>query len=342
LIGQELKSISPQHQLSPRSGSDAELRAAIARHISVSRGVRAEAKDVIVTQGAQQAFDLIGRILIASGTPVAVEDPGYPNVRLLFQSLGARVTGVPVDLEGIDVNAIPTRARIVYVTPSHQFPLGHVMSIRRRTELLAWAEHRDAVIIEDDYDSEFRYGGRPLDPLQTLDRAGRVIYVGSFSKVLMPSLRRGFLIAPGSLQPALCAAKQLTDLHSEATTMGALARFIEEGLLARHIRLVSREYEMRYKQMAASLQQHLGRHLQLVPAAAGLHLAAIAVRSTARDIAKAVNAAERNGVRVRSLADFYGNKPTQSGLVLGFGRIPAVRINEGIRRLAASFAAAQP
>jgi GntR family transcriptional regulator/MocR family aminotransferase len=341
LIGQELRSISPQHQSSPRSGGHAGLRAAIARHVSVSRAVRAEARDVIVTQGAQQAFDLIGRILIAAGTSVAVEDPGYPNARLLFQSLGARVIGVPVDHEGIDVSAIPKRARIVYVTPSHQFPLGHVMSLRRRTALLAWAGRSRAAIIEDDYDSEFRFAGRPLDPLQSLDRTGRVIYVGSFSKVLMPSLRRGFLIAPQSLQPALFAAKQLTDLNSEATTMGALARFIEDGLLARHIRNVSREYEMRYQQLAASLQRHLGRHLRLLPAAAGLHVAAAALRSSTTDIAKAVRIAEHQGVRVQSLADFYANKPTQTGMVLGFGRIPAARIDEGVRRLAAGFAPTQ-
>jgi GntR family transcriptional regulator/MocR family aminotransferase len=338
LMGQELRSFSLQHHIPVNPGG--RLRAAIARHIAVSRAARAQAKDVIITQGAQQAFDLIGRVLIGTGTRVAVEDPGYPNARLLFQSLGGRVMGVPVDEEGLDVGAIPARVRIVYVTPSHQFPLGHVMSLRRRTELLAWAEHRNAVIIEDDYDSEFRFCGRPVDPLQSLDRAGRVVYVGSFSKVLAPSLRRGFLIAPASLQPALVAAKQLTDLTSEAITMGTLARFIDEGLLARHIRIVSREYEMRYKQIASSLERYLSRYLQLVPAAAGLHVAATAVGRMTKDIAKTVRIAENHGVRVHSLADFYTGRRTQAGVVFGFGRISPPQIDAGIQRLAASFAAA--
>ena len=150
----------------------------------------------MVTQGAQQAFDLIGRVLIAPGTCVAVEEPGYPTLRALYRTFGAKVVGIAVDTEGIRVAAIPPAARIVYVTPSHQFPLGMPMSHQRRIALLAWASERDAVVIEDDYDSEFRFGGRPLDPIQRLDREGRVIYVGSFSKVLAPSLRLGFLIAP--------------------------------------------------------------------------------------------------------------------------------------------------
>ena len=179
------------------------LREAIARHIGVSRSVRAGADDVLVTNGAQQALDLVGRVLIEPGACVAVEEPGYPPARLLFRSLGARVVGVPVDGEGLDVAAIPGAARLVYVTPSHQFPLGTPMSLARRAALLAWAERRNAVVIEDDYDSEFRFGDRPLEPLQSLDRAGRVIYVGSFSKTLLPMLRLGFLVAPASLGPAL-------------------------------------------------------------------------------------------------------------------------------------------
>ena len=150
-----------------------DLRAAIARHIGISRAVRASAEDVIVTQGAQQALDLIGRVVVDHGDTVAVEEPGYPPARLLFRTLGARVIGVPVDSEGLVVSAIPKAARLVYVTPSHQFPLGVPMSLPRRLALLTWAEQRKALVIEDDYDSEFRFEGRPLDPLQTLDATGR-------------------------------------------------------------------------------------------------------------------------------------------------------------------------
>jgi GntR family transcriptional regulator/MocR family aminotransferase len=181
------------------------LRAAISWHVAVSRGVNCGAEDVLVTIGAQQAFDLIARVLLDVGSRVAVEDPGYPPARLVFESIGARVTPVPVDASGL-VTSLPDDARLVYVTPSHQFPLGMPMSHARRASLLEWAERRNAVIVEDDYDSEFRFGGRPLETLQAIDRSGRVIYVGSFSKSLLPALRLGFLIAPPSLQPQLRAA----------------------------------------------------------------------------------------------------------------------------------------
>jgi GntR family transcriptional regulator/MocR family aminotransferase len=181
LVANALRSSTGQYATYGHPAGHIGLRAAIARHVGLSRAVRADAADVIVTQGAQQAFDLIGRVLIAEGTCVAVEEPGYPYARLLFRSLGAHVVGVPVDDEGLEVDAIPRNARLVYVTPSHQFPRGTAMSLQRQTALLAWAERRGAVVIEDDYDSEFRFVGRPLDPLQSLDRAGRVIYVGSFA-----------------------------------------------------------------------------------------------------------------------------------------------------------------
>jgi GntR family transcriptional regulator/MocR family aminotransferase len=244
----------------------AGLREAIARHIGVSRSVRAGVDDVIVTHGAQQAIDLIARVMVDPGGWVAVEEPGYPPVRTLFESLGARVAGVPVDGEGLDVTALPAAARLVYTTPSHQFPLGTTMSLRRRAALLEWADRHDAVVVEDDYDSEFRFADRPLEPLQSIDRFGRVVYVGSFSKTLLPMLRLGFLVAPVSLQPALRAAKQLSDWHSELSMQAALARFVEDGLLARHIRRATREYAGRYELIGAALQGNLARWLVPVPA----------------------------------------------------------------------------
>ena len=339
LIANEFRTLGAPYGTYGHPAGHAGLRAAIARHVGVSRAVRAVADDVVVTQGAQQAFDLIGRVLIAAGTCVAVEDPGYSRVRLLYQSLGARVVGVPVDDEGLVVDAIPARARIVYVTPSHQFPLGTTMSLRRRTALLAWAERRGGVVVEDDYDTEFRFGGRPLDPLQSLDRAGRVVYVGSFSKVLLPTLRVGFLVAPASLQPALHAAKQLTDWHGELATQAALARFIDEGLLARHIRAVTREYASRYARIADVLERRLSRWLRLVPSAAGMHVAATVVPGAAVDIAQVVRKAEARGVAVRALADFHLATPVRDGLVLGYGGIATARIDEGLTLLAGAFAA---
>jgi GntR family transcriptional regulator/MocR family aminotransferase len=278
------------------------LRAAIARHIGVSRAVRASAEDVIVTAGAQHAFDLIGRVLLDPAAVVAMEDPGYGRIRLLYETCGARVAPVPVDDEGLVVDALPARARLVFVTPSHQFPLGVTMSLRRRTALLAWAERRGAVVLEDDYDSEFRFGGRALDPLQSFDRSGRVIYVGSFSKVLVPGLRLGFLVAPASLQPALQAARQLSDWHGDIAPQGALAEFIDSGALARHIRTVTREYEARY--------------------------------------ADVVREAAARGVKIGALAECYHGRARRDGLVIGFGGIPSALIDPGLDRLQQAMTAA--
>jgi GntR family transcriptional regulator/MocR family aminotransferase len=340
LVAHEFRGPVAQYAKYGDPGGHAPLRAAIARHTGVSRAVRADADDVIVTQGAQQAFDLIGRVLISEGTPVAVEDPGYPYVRWLFHSLGAQVMGVPVDGEGLNVDAIPAAARIVYVTPSHQFPLGTAMSLQRRTALLAWAERRGGVIIEDDYDSEFRFSGRPLDPLQTLDRTGRVIYVGSFSKVLLPALRVGFLIAPASLQPALLAARQLCGWHGDVATQAALARFIEQGLLARHIRKVSREYAGRHARITEAIERRFNQWLRVIPSAAGLHMSAEVADPARVDIAGVVRRARERGITIGSLSNFHIDATAahaKAGLILGYGGIPAARLDEGLKRLAASF-----
>jgi GntR family transcriptional regulator/MocR family aminotransferase len=294
---------------------------------------------VIVTQGAQQALDLIGRVLIDPGDRVAVEEPGYPPARRLFRSLGARVVCVPVDGDGLEVSRIPTQTRMVYVTPSHQFPLGTAMSLPRRAALLAWAEQHNAVVIEDDYDSEFRFVGRPLDPLQSLDRGGRVVYVGSFSKVMLPTLRLGFLIAPASLQPALRSAKQLTDWHGELPTQAALARFVDDGLLARHIRKVAREYAKRHARICEAIERHLAEWLCAIPSAAGLHVAAHLTAGRSIDLVDVVKRAEARGVMVQQISRFCMDTPARDGLVIGYGAIATAKVDEGLRRLGRSFRA---
>jgi len=317
-----------------------ELREAVARHIGVSRGVRADATDVLITHGAQQALDLIGRVLLEPGDRVAVEEPGYPPARLLFQSLGARVVPVPVDAEGLDVSALPDDARLVYVTPSHQFPLGIVMSPARRRALLDWARQRDAVVIEDDYDSEFRFGGRPLETLHSLDRSGRVLYVGSFSKVLLPSLRLGFLVAPPSLQRALGLAKQVTDSHSQLPAQAVLARFIDTGMLARHLRKTRREYALRHARLTEGLARHFGSGLRLLPSVAGLHVSATFARGGARLERTLTGQARAAGVGVEALSPYFAGTPTRHGWVLGYGALTLDGIDEGLRRLRASVAGA--
>ncbi|GAA0988344.1 PLP-dependent aminotransferase family protein [Acrocarpospora macrocephala] len=312
------------------------LRAAIARYVGVSRSVRAGADDVLITQGAQQALDLIGRVLIEPGDLVAIEEPGYRAARLLFHSLGARVAAVPVDEEGLDVAALPDGARLIYVTPSHQFPLGTPMSVSRRAALLTWAARHDAVIVEDDYDSEYRFEGRPLEPLQSLDACGRVIYVGSFSKTLLPTLRLGFLIAPASLQPALRTARQLTDWHGDPTTQGALATFIDEGLLSRHIRKATQEYAARRAAILTTLHTRFAGTLTPIPSAAGLHLCALPAPGSTVDFDTVVSRARDSGLAIDSIAPFYTDHP-QPGLILGYGLIHPDNIDKGLALLADSF-----
>ncbi|MFP2900474.1 PLP-dependent aminotransferase family protein, partial [Corallococcus sp. 4LFB] len=314
------------------------LREAVARHVGLARGVRADAEDVLVTNGAQQALDLVGRVLIEPGDCVAMEEPGYPPARQVFQSLGARVVPVPVDAEGLDVAALPEAARLVYVTPSHQFPLGMPMSPARRVALLEWAKRRDVVVIEDDYDSEFRFGGRPLETLHGMDRSGRVLYVGSFSKVMVPMLRMGFLVAPPSLQRELRWARRVMDWHSPVPEQAALARFIDSGLLARHIRKMRREYEARHERVAEGLSRHCGDWLQVVPSVAGLHLSATFRRGGLALERETVARARAAGVGLITLSRYFAGPRARAGLVLGYGGIPAARVPEGLRRLGASLA----
>jgi GntR family transcriptional regulator/MocR family aminotransferase len=307
------------------------LRAAIARHIGTSRAVDAHPDHVVVTSGAQQALDLIGRVLLSPGDTVAVEDPGYAPPAELFTTLGARVVPVPVDAEGIVTEAIPDATRLVYVTPAHQFPLGTAMSLPRRQALLDWAAQRDAAVIEDDYDSEFRFGGRPLDSLQSMDTAGRVLYVGTFSKSLLPAMRLGFLVAPPSLFPALGTAKFVTDWHGPVPAQAALAQFIDEGLFARHIRRMRTEYEARHDAIVADLARD--GVLRPLPAAAGLHLTVLLPDGTPVDTLPLARRAWSAGIGLHALAQFYAGAPTRAGLVLGYGAIERSRIPAGLALL---------
>jgi GntR family transcriptional regulator/MocR family aminotransferase len=299
--------------------------------------VRAGADDVVVTRGAQQALDLIGRVLLDPGDVVAVEDPGYPPARDLFRSLGARVVGVPVDADGLVVDALPARARLVYATPSHQFPLGTPMSLARRAALLGWAERAGAAVVEDDYDSEYRFSDRPLEPLQSLDRRGRVVYVGSFSKTMLPMLRLGFLVAPASLLPALRAARHLSDRHGDLPGQAALARFLDEGLLFRHLRKASREYAGRHARIVAGLGGELARWLEPVPSAAGLHLCTRLRPGVRVDLDAVIARARERDVVVSSIGEFSEAPVDPDGLVIGYGAVRPERIEEGLRRLAATF-----
>jgi GntR family transcriptional regulator / MocR family aminotransferase len=295
------------------------------------------ADDVAVTSGTQQALDVVSRVLLGPNDLVAVEDPGYPPPRRLLQSLGVRIVGVPVDRDGLVVEALPRRARVVYVTPSHQYPLGVSMTLARRLALLAWAEQNKAAIVEDDYDSEFRFQGCPIEPVQTLDTAGRVIYVGSFSKTMLPMLRLGFIVTPPSLRGAVHKAKFVTDWHTSMLAQAALARFIDDGGFARHIRRMGAVYRVRHEMVTNTLITEFADHLELVPSSAGLHVSALARTSSAEKLGAIVRRASEAGVEVQQLARFAVGAPGRAGLVLGYGAIPTAHIEEGLRRLRECF-----
>ena len=337
LLNRELRTNVVRAGVYGDSGGDRGLREAIARHVGVSRGLQVLADDVTITSGAQQALDLIARALVAPGEHVAVEDPGYAPPWFLFNSLGARAHGVPIDEEGIIVEAIPRDTRVVYVTPSHQYPLGMTMSLSRRLALLDWAERNQAAIIEDDYDSEFRFGERPLEPLQTLDTSGRVIYVGSFSKTLLPTLRLGFLVTPSCCTTAVHKAKYVTDWHTSTLAQRVLARFIDEGGFARHVRKVGRVYGERRALITKILQREFVEHLEVVPSVAGLHIAAVARSASIGEISNVFDCAAARGVQLQRLAKFYLEQPARAGFLFGYGAIPTAKIVAGLGELRRCF-----
>lgn len=308
------------------------LREALARHVGVSRAVQASPEQVVVTNGVQQSIDLIARVMLRPGDRAVVEDPGYPPPAMLLRSLGARVTGVRVDDEGLVVDALPDDTRLVYVTPSHQFPLGVRMSLARRVRLLEWARERDAVIVEDDYDTEFRYAGRPLEPLHTLDRDGRVAYLGSLSKVMLPTLRLGFAVVPESLRRAVVMAKFTADWHSPLPTQAALAEFISGGTLARHVRRMRGVYAERHRIVADALAGPLSPYLLQVPSAVGLHLTALLRSGSARNERSLLQRARAAGIEAFGLAGF-GIAEKRPRIILGYGMITAERLPEALLRL---------
>jgi GntR family transcriptional regulator/MocR family aminotransferase len=331
LSNRALRSLSKSEVSQDPQGLPA-LRDAIAKHVSVSRAVACRPEDVLVTSGAQQAFDLLARVL-ASGrrTTVAVENPSYPPMRAAFEAPGAKLVPVPVDADGMLIDRLPRQARVVCVTPSHQFPLGPAMSMGRRMALLEFARENDSVVIEDDYDCEFRFDGRPLDALQTIDRHESVFYVGTFSKSMFPQIRLGFIVAPPWALAALVAAKQDSDLLSPFLVQHTLAAFIAEGHLARHIRKMRSVYSQRRRRLLDGLHRDFARWLDPIPSFAGLHIAALLRHS--EDAEEVVKRAQEQGVGVSSVGRYCIGRPDTQALIFGYGAISEPAIAGGLSEL---------
>lgn len=317
-----------------------ELREAIAGHVAFVRAVVCKPGDLIITSGAQQAFDLVARLLVEPGrTRVAVEDPAFPPLRAAFIAAGARLVPVPLDAEGIRVDRIPADVGVICVTPSHQSPTGVVMSAARRTALLDKARAQDAVVLEDDYDGEFLYDTHAQDALQTLDRDNRVFYVGTFSKCLFPSLRKGFVVAPDWALESLIDIKRSTDSHTDVIPQATLAAFIADGHLARHIRRMRPIYALRRRTIEQGALEHWARFMRVLPGNAGLHLST-RFEDTAMTQA-IVEQARLHLPGALPLSAYCIGTPRSHGLCIGYGSVEVDQISSAVRALGLAMAGAR-
>jgi GntR family transcriptional regulator/MocR family aminotransferase len=312
----------------------APFREAIAEYLGAVRSVRCEPSQILVTTGSQQALQLAAQVLVDPDDRVWMEEPGYLGARQAFVTVRAQLIPVRVDHDGMEVAEIIRRggtARVVYVTPSHQYPMGTTMSATRRMLLLNWAARSGAWIIEDDYDSEYRFGTRPIASLQGLDTDARVIYVGTFSKVMFPALRLGYVVVPKDLVPAFSAARDAADIFSSTLYQAVMTDFIREGHFARHIRRMRMLYMDRRSTLIKAIRSQMGDLLEVIGDAAGMHLLAL-LPPGINDVKVSRHAAQRR-ISVMPLSSCCLEPPARGGLILGYGGVNPHQIYDGIRRL---------
>lgn len=317
---------------------DARLRSLIAAYLRSSRGMQCSAEQIVITSGAQQGISLCAQLLVEPGDGVGVENPGYRAAGHAFAVAGGRLHGVPVDAEGMDCAALAAcgDCRVAYVTPSHQYPTGVVMSLARRLELLAWAGRTQGWIVEDDYDGEYRYTGAPLAPLAALDQQGRVLYVGTFGKVAFPALRLGYLVLPPGLVDAFSQRRAVDVRHSEVSTQAVMAEFMAAGHFQRHIRRMRRAALSRRNTLLSGWPQGVVGVGSLPAVSAGLHLT-VAVDSQARE-QQLIEQAAQVDVEINGLSSYWLPDSTvpidqRAGLVLGFAAVPEPAIELALARL---------
>lgn len=315
------------------------LRDALQAYLFRARGLQCSADQILIVSGTQQAIELCARVLVDPGRHVAMEEPCYLMARRIFESTGASVLAMPVDDQGLITSALPrTQCTLVYVTPSHQFPLGSVMSVGRRQALLAWATRQSSWVIEDDYDSEFRYGLRLIDTLQSLDADGRVIYIGTFSKALSPQLRLGYLVLPRLLVNPFRRAKQLADRHAPVLEQLALSEFIRSGMYERHLRQLKRKNERRRSALIRAISTHLGDRASIEGTDSGLHIV-LWIRDIPRSAEQSfVTRAKERGVAIWPISPLYAEgarlrRKRCAGFILGYASLSTEQIEKGIRLL---------
>jgi GntR family transcriptional regulator / MocR family aminotransferase len=319
---------------------DRELREQLAGRLRAARGLACSARAIVVTSGTQQALEICARLLVGAGDRVCVEDPGYEAAQAIFQVSGAAIVRVPVDTQGLNPAALPGRGlrpRLVYVTPSHQFPTGAVMPVARRFALLNWARTHRAYIVEDDYDGEFRYAGRRIEALAALEPDAPVVYCGTFAKSLFPSLRLGYLVLPPELVEAAVALKWLLDRGTSALLQRTVTTLMATGEYDRHIRRMWRRYRARRERLLAALERHLGSDARIEGGDAGLHVAAWLPALSSRQIDQLVDACRARGIGVYSIQRHASRPLRPGGLLLGYGIVGLDQIDPGIRGLAAAY-----
>ncbi|HEV7606350.1 MAG TPA: PLP-dependent aminotransferase family protein [Steroidobacteraceae bacterium] len=315
------------------------LRHAVADYLRTARAVAGDASQVLIVSGSQMALHLCARVLLKPGNTLYFEDPGYPGARAALTATGATLQSVPVDGKGLMVRsmrAVKSPARAVYVTPSHQYPLGVSMNVSRRLELLDWARRNQAWIIEDDYDSDYRFSSRPLGALQGMNGADQVIYTGTFSKVLFPAMRIGYVVAPPSLVEKFIAQRLTLDLFPQTLDQLVLTDFLCEGHFSRHVRRMRAIYQDRRDTLVSEIEKHLGDLLTIVNADAGMHLTARLPKGF--DDVEVVRLARARGISSIALSTCYMANTGDPGLVLGFGGVPEAEIIRGVQTLAAVLA----
>jgi GntR family transcriptional regulator/MocR family aminotransferase len=341
LTARRLRNVTTSHLLGCAPLGFGPLREVIADHLASSRGVRCEPDQVAIVSGVQDALDLVARLFLDRGDTVAMEDPGYPGAARVFESLGARIADIPVDAEGMEVPSMRVAgARLVYVTPGHQFPLGVAMSLARRLALLAWARKERAMIFEDDYDGEYRYTARPVPALQGLDPDGLVLFAGSFSKVLFPSLRLGYLVLPPDLVERVAAVISITSRHAALLEQVVLADFIADGHYARHLRRMRDVYAGRLATLRTAAEDRWGERLRLTGLEAGLQITG--KLGAGLDEAGVARAAADRGVEVIPIGRYTRGRHTRQALQLGFGAVGEKEILRGVEQLGVALDLAGP
>jgi GntR family transcriptional regulator/MocR family aminotransferase len=330
IVARQLRHLPPDLARYEGAAGYRPLREQISAYLQRSRAVSCDADQVVVTSGSQQALDLLARLLVLPRQEVIVENPCYAAAVAAFRAAGAKLRPVSVDDHGLRTDDLPPNVRLLYVTPSHQYPTGVCLSVPRRLQLLSWARKNKSLIVEDDYDCEYRYGSRPVESLQGLDQSGLVAYVGTFSKVLFPTLRLGYAVLPPSLVQPFTALKWITDRHTTGLDQRFMADFMSQGYFERYLRKMRKVYGERRRALTQSLAEHAGRHISVAPSVAGLHMAGWLDRNI--DLSRLKALAAEAGVGIYPLTPYFLTK-ARPGLLFGYSAIPPDDIRKGIRRL---------